>query len=131
MRRPLMFLVLVVCCFGQIDIYHTKGEINGLFWGKLGSDSKVVFLEGVQVGNRLVPAWLLSDLPPTCSAPFQQYPKMSNGVLLKELDMFYSNPANVPFPIGVAVTYTFLKLMGSSKESLEEFRTKAIQVYSK
>ena len=130
MRRLLLFLVLVVGCFGQ-DLIHTKGEINGLFWGNLGSDSKLVFLEGVQVGNRLVPAWLLSDLQPTCSAPFQQYPRVSNGVLVKEVDMFYSNPANVSLPIGVAVTYRFLRLMGSSKESLEEFRPKAIQVYSK
>jgi hypothetical protein len=130
MKRLLLFLGLVVGCFGQ-DLNYTKGELNGLFWGKLASDNKVVFLQGVQVGNRLVPAWLLSDLQPTCSAPSQKYPRVSNGVLVKEVDMFYSNPANVPLPIGVAVTYTFLRLMGSSKESLEEFRTNAIQVYSK
>ena len=129
MKRLLLFLVLAVGCFGQNDTYHTKGEINGLFWGNLGSDSKRVFLECVLVGNRLVPAWLLADLPSTCSAPFQQYPRMNNLVLLEEVDMFYSNPANVPFPIGVAVTYTFLKLMGSSKESLEEFRTSMVKRY--
>jgi hypothetical protein len=88
-----------------------------------------VFLEGVQVGNRLVPAWLLADLQATCSAPSQKYPRISNGVLVKEVDMFYSNPANLPFPIGVAVTYTFLRLIGSSKESLEEFRTSMVKSY--
>ena len=36
MRRLLLFLVLVVGCFGQ-DLYYTKGEVNGLFWGKMRS----------------------------------------------------------------------------------------------
>ena len=39
MRRLLLFLVLVVGCFGQ-DLYYTKGEVNGLFWGKMKSQER-------------------------------------------------------------------------------------------
>jgi hypothetical protein len=50
----------------------------------------------------------------------------SNGVLLKKWTCFTAIQA-MSLPIGVAVTYTFLRLMGSSKESLEEFRAAMVK----
>jgi hypothetical protein len=132
MRRLLVFVVLVVGCFGQ-DLNNTKGELNGLAWGKMTSQEKIMLLSGMDC-NHVVTVWALSDLP-TCNARVyskeKQWPKISNEDMAKELDGFYRSAVNVPLPISMAVVYTFMKLNGASKERLETFRTGVIQVYSK
>jgi hypothetical protein len=91
-----------------------------------------MLLSGVQVGNSVVVAWALSDLP-TCTnrVANKEWPKISIGDMTKDVDRFYTNPTNIPLPISMAVVYTFLTFTGASKEKLEEFRLNAIQVYSR
>jgi hypothetical protein len=87
--------VLVVGCFGQ-DLYYTKGEVNGLFWGKMRSQEKIWMLAGLDVGNHVVAAWALSDLPTWSDRVYSKgFPKISNGDMAKELNRFYSSLADV------------------------------------
>ena len=87
MRRLILFL-MVVGCFGQ-DLNYTKDELNGLAWGKMTSPEKIMLLSGVQVGNSVVVAWALSDLP-TCSerVASTKFPKVSAGDMAKDVDRF-------------------------------------------
>jgi hypothetical protein len=55
MRRLLLFLVVVVGCFGQ-DLNYTKGELTGWLWGKMTSqENLVVKVKGKSHKHRLVP----------------------------------------------------------------------------
>jgi hypothetical protein len=49
MKRLLLLLVLAVGCFGQ-QLYYTKDELNGLFWGKLTRQDKIMLLSGLDIG---------------------------------------------------------------------------------
>ena len=83
-----MFLVLATGLVAQ-DLNYTKDELNGLAWGKMTSQEKIMLLSGVQVGNSVVVAWALSDLP-TCSerVASTKFPKVSAGDMAKDVDRF-------------------------------------------
>jgi hypothetical protein len=58
------------------------------------------------------------------------WPKLTNAAIAKEVDAFYDNRANVRLPMHVALVHVFMKRYGASEEDLERFRIKIIEVYT-
>jgi hypothetical protein len=130
MRRLLLFLVLVVNCFGQASLIITKGELNGLWWRSASELEKVAFLAGTDSGRTLVALWFL-DGQPVCveQATRSKGKQGTRGELEQEVDKFYETAANVPLPISIAVIHIMMRLNGSTKEQLEIFRAAALKTY--
>ena len=133
MQRVLLFLVLCLCLHGQDkDAYFTKGDPNGVFWKGLSDGEKSILVLGAGVGKGVVFFYDLANFQ-MCSQQLvtnNNWPKLTNAAVAKEVDAFYNNRANVRLPINVALVHVFMKLKGASDEDLERFRIRIIEIYT-
>jgi len=135
MRRLFMlFIVLIACVQAQDnrELYFTKGEPNGVLWRGLSDGEKSILVMGAGVGKGVVFFLDLANLP-MCSqqlATSNDWSRLTNGAVAKEVDAFYDSRANVRLPISVALVHVFMKLNGASEKDLETFRVKIIEIYT-
>jgi hypothetical protein len=141
MRRLLLFLVFLAvalvdqCQTNDIGFYYTEGEPNGFNWRRMSESEKLGVVEGMAISKQIV-YW--SDLIPVSAASCVTendkqsvpWPMTTNGDIMKELATFYSDTANLIFPIHSGVVYLFKRLRGESSASLESWLTYFRRGYS-
>ena len=97
----------------------TFGLSNGRLWLALDDITKAGFLvgcsDGLFLGSMLAGVKTYTDVPEQL-----KWPDLQNAEIVKELDLFYSEGANVPVPIVWAINYVRHKAMGDTPEQLQQ-----------
>ncbi len=105
-------------------VFGTHGYMteNGRAWNQLDTQSKIMYLVGVEDGIKL----LALETPP------ETKPKVRSTVdslmisgfrfldLVKQIDEFYKDSANIRIPVIEAYQFTLKKLHGSTRQELED-----------
>jgi hypothetical protein len=133
--------VLVVGCFGQVEIpkgpEFTNGLQNGLYWRGMGTEGKLAYvngiIDGISIFSRRTNGPAFGYLPtcPTAVDTSKWYPHGSYGDLTHKVDLFYESGANIPLPMMVAVMHTIMKMNGATDEELRRFRDLSVGVWLK
>jgi hypothetical protein len=134
MRQLFIVLPLVMVpvwmayCQGP-DLGRTGLFINGRYWKILPEVAKTAYLTGLMEAV----SQLGGENPPSCRTISGEICRLdaalslsgsfsSNatvGEAVDEVDAFYHEPANLRIPVLAAMRYTFMKMRGSSKSTLE------------
>ena len=96
----------------------TNGFTNGRLWQKLDTGEKVFFLVGCQDAMLLGSMTATSDYT---KIPEQlKWPELTPTEIAKELDLLYSEGANGPIPIILALRYVRRKAAGDTPDQLQQ-----------
>jgi hypothetical protein len=103
--------------------------IDGEYWRIMSHDQKIAMMEGITLGSE-VDYFLAFRDSPVCQGISDKnektLPNLSMAGLATEVDVFYSDEANRPIAVSMAVVYLFMRLRGDSKRDLEAFRSMAL-----
>lgn len=96
----------------------TSGFTNGRLWLKLTANEKAFFLIGCNDAMLLGSMMVTGDF---AKIPDQlKWPELTTAEIVKELDLFYSEGANGPVPIILAVRYVRHKAAGDTPDQLQQ-----------
>jgi hypothetical protein len=106
---------------------------NGRTWQTLDKQAKIMFLNGIQDGAVL----LFKELFATNDSE-DAHRVLGTLVIsgfrfsdiVKQVDMFYSDSANIRVPVIEAYRYSLIKMKGSQNSELERIVTKLRQTYN-
>ena len=123
--------MLILVAAGQNPVF-TNGNIpNGLYWRSNSYGEKLNFLNGVRYGANLAGHWSIAGTLPACATPVNtdEWFTGSQRELIKEVDTFYSNPANLPLPMVDGVVYAIMKANGALRIQLDSYRSEELDLY--
>jgi len=104
---------------------------NGRVWHELDKQSKIYYLNGIQDGVTLFAKQDNSDA--AASRAFDSFfiPGFHFSDVAKQVDLFYSDSANVRIPIIEAYKYSVLKMRGGKNFDLEQVIVRLRQTYNR
>jgi|ERR1700693_240821 len=96
----------------------TSGFTNGRLWLKYDTNAKTSFLVGCRDAMLLGSMTVTGDY---AKIPEQlNWPELTTEEIAKELDLFYSEGANGPIPIIIAIRYVRHKASGDTPDQLQQ-----------
>jgi hypothetical protein len=107
---------------------------NGRTWQGLDKQSKIMFLTGIQDGVTLLLEQLSDQNYPEGAQRALMDANMITGFrfsdIAKQVDVFYSDSANIRVPVIEAYKYSLLKMKGANNSDLEQVIVRLRQTYN-
>ncbi|SRR5260370_12338683 len=106
---------------------------NGRTWRHLDGQSKIMFLNGIQDGVALSLKQVFGQGRPEDAQRALDaltVPGFHFSDIVKQVDLFYSDSANVRIPILEAYKYSLLKMKGTKSSDLEQVVVGLRQTYN-
>jgi hypothetical protein len=140
MKRLLMTLMLVL--LGSVGVrtqepspYMTGGFLNGLSWKQMGVARLyyvIASMDGYQQGAFLV---LYSSQGRACklgdaALPFWFDLSPQAQDIVKTIDSFYQDGANISIPVHDAFVWSEMKFAGATKDQLDAYRAVSLKYAS-
>ncbi len=106
---------------------------NGRTWQHLDKQSRIMFLNGMQDGVMLSLKEISGEID---SAKIQRVllattvPGFQFSDIVKQVDVFYSDSANIRIPVLEAYMYSLQKMKGATNANLEHLMTQLRQTYN-
>src|SRR5438552_1746656 len=139
---PLLFLLIALYASHQVlaqneeetpvRLSETFGVLaqNGRTWHSFDTQAKIVYLNGIQDGAVLLLKELfVTNLPDDGKRALDAVtiPGFHFSDLVKQVDLFYSDSANVRVPIIEAYRYSIMKMKGAENSELDRVVNKLRQ----
>lgn len=106
------------------EVFHS-GVGNGKAWQKLGLQSHITYITGINEGL------VLAEREGLNTERFQPPSGFRMSDLVQQIDKFYSDSANLRIPVIEAYVYTIKKLHGDSLKDLTDLETLLRKTYNK
>ena len=121
----------------ETDVFRTS-MINGKTWARLDSQSRIMYLVGIENGAALLIAEMDSVLVEKANA-HAAYPAMTRLMIkgfrfsdvVEEIDRLYQQASNRRIPVIEAYRYVLKKFKGASPEDLASFESALRKKYNK
>lgn len=130
LRLLLLSALLTGCAFCQPATTGTMA--NGRFWVSMPFQVKIMYVTAVFDTARYLDARTSGKRTPDADSEFNTIfiGSMTTGETAKELDQFFSEPANAPVPVIMAIRWVSAKARGADHEELERIENFSRRVAS-
>lgn len=107
--------------------FYTYGYSNGKLWETFNKQEKILVLMGTEEGIAFVSEWTENNKPYE-ELSIQGF-RMSD--IVSEVDLFYSQRANIRVTVVAAYSYVIKKMKGATVKELDEYAASLRKKYNK
>jgi hypothetical protein len=104
--------------------------VNGLWWRGGNSGEKLGFVLGFNDGMSVVGSTGIAGTLPVCPTYVKDWVgthKYTAGDVVREIDLFYESPINLPLPVMIGAVYAHMRLTGATQNQLDTYRTRMLE----